>query len=125
MHTPQDTALSFRIFLTFGYSIREMLLQPHAWSTSLYAGAQVSASPRPEPAVEVLEGCEDSDEEVEKQAPATEAAPRGARRFSEKYSSDGRVQASALRSLVAFQRPRAPVRGQRRLWRGSGSPRAT
>ena len=83
-----------------------MLLQPHAWGATRCAGAQVSASPRPEPAVEVLEGCDDSDEEVEKQAPATEAAPKGARRFSEKYSSDGQLQASALRFLVTFQRPR-------------------
>ena len=105
MHTPQDTALSFQISLTFGYSIEEMLLQPHARGASPYAGAQVSATPRPEPAVEVLEGCEDSDEEVEKQAPATEAAPRGARRFSEKYSSDGQAQASALRPLVTPRRP--------------------
>ena len=55
--------------------------------------------------MEVLEGCEDSDEEVEKQAPATEAAPRGARRFSEKYSSDGCAQASALRPLITLWRP--------------------
>ena len=31
---------------------------------------------------------EGSDEEIEKQPPATESAPRGARRFSEKYSDN-------------------------------------
>ena len=62
--------------------------------------------------MEVLEGCEDSDEEVEKQAPATEAAPKGARRFSEKYFSNGEPQASALRFLGMSCRPIGPMRGQ-------------
>ena len=81
-----------------------MLLHSYAWGTTGCAGAQVAASPRLEPAVEVLEGCEESDEEVEKAGPATEAAPRGARRFSEKYSSDGQAQASACSLLQAQTR---------------------
>ena len=75
--------------------------------------------------MEVLEGCEDSDEEVEKQAPATEAAPKGARRFSEKYSSNGQAQASAFCSLGTPCRPTNPMRGGRSLRLFSGSSRAT
>ena len=39
---------------------------------------------------------EDSDEDIEKQPPATKSAPRGARRFSEKYSeTEAQVKAAA------------------------------
>ena len=75
--------------------------------------------------MEVLDGCEDSDEEVEKRAPATEAAPKGARRFSEKYSSNGETQASPPRSLGAPRRPTDPMRAKRSLRLFSESCRAT
>lgn len=49
---------------------------------------QVAASARPEPAVDIHDTYDGSDEEIERQLPATESAPRGARRFSEKYSEN-------------------------------------
>lgn len=49
---------------------------------------QVTASVRPQPAVDVHDDYEGSDEEFEREPAASESAPRGARRFSEKYSDD-------------------------------------
>ena len=51
--------------------------------------------------MDVGDGYEDSDEEVERQPPGTESAPKGARRFSEKYSADGNSRAAAPASLQA------------------------
>lgn len=47
-----------------------------------------------------------SDEEIERQAPATESAPRGARRFSEKYPENkAQVNLPACCSVTDQSRP--------------------
>ena len=51
--------------------------------------------------MDVGDGYEDSDEEIERHPPGTECAPKGARRFSEKYSEDGSNRAAAPASLQA------------------------
>ncbi len=53
--------------------------------------AQIAGSARAAPAAEVEEYLDDGDEQVEKMAPPVDpkGLPRGARRFSEKYSDDG------------------------------------
>ena len=63
------------------------------------AHMQVAASARPEPAVDIHDTYEGSDEEIERELPATESAPRGARRFSEKYSdAQAQVRLPACRT---------------------------
>ena len=67
---------------------------------------QVAASARPEPLVDVHDTYDGSDEEIERQAPATESAPRGARRFSEKYSDNkAQVILPACCGVIDHSRP--------------------
>ena len=71
--------------------------------------AQVAASARPEPAVDVHDMYEGSDEEIERQLPATESAPRGARRFSEKYSENkAQVTSQPAASAPSYTEPLRP-----------------
>jgi hypothetical protein len=51
--------------------------------------------------VDVGDGYEDSDEEIERHPLGTECAPKGARRFSEKYPDDGNNRAAAPASSQA------------------------
>ncbi len=53
-------------------------------------------------------GCQDSDEEIERQPPGTESAPKGARRFSEKYSDDGNGRAAAHKAIKFTPRYGSP-----------------
>lgn len=62
-----------------------------AVSQGVALGAQIAGSARAAPAAEAEEHFDDGDEQVEKMAPPVDpkGLPRGARRFSEKYSDDG------------------------------------
>ncbi len=79
---------------------------------STCAHMQVAASARPEPALDIHDTYDGSDEEIERQLPATESAPRGARRFSEKYSENpAQVPLPAYtgfenKALLSLQQPR-------------------
>ncbi|CAL5220885.1 g2975 [Coccomyxa viridis] len=84
----------------------------------------VAASARPEPAVDIHDTYDGSDEEIERQLPATESAPRGARRFSEKYS-ENRAQSAAGEESTEAQSLRKSAKFMPRYGSPTSSYRST